>query len=169
MYTYRSDRLDLGGSIGQVFRPENSGVLDQITAKKKTSGNGCVDHKIKIYEWLGNRNSNPTDAKGVLLAESAVRSICSYTGYPNPVDFTWDFVGDNETVLLNSKYYFLEIPAWGNIWWLPTATLFHSSNDALIDGDAWFYDGIWQSTNRDSYLIIEGEIMELLLVSNQIL
>ena len=162
--------------VGQVFRPENSGVIDKISMKANLTGSGVQHYHLKIYEWFGGSGDNPADIdyqnESNFLAEADPRTISHnlYDQIRYNQNIIWEFTGDNEILLKNDQYYFLEIdfekredvPEWGSglkVNWLGT------SNASLIDGQVWQSrnGSSWESPPsdtelRDLYLVMEGEI-----------
>src|SRR3989344_589965 len=160
--TETSGGLNAGyGRGGQGFRPTNTGIVDTITMVLNASGSGCVDGKVRLYEWIGSQTDNPNVGRGPLIAESDIRQICSNTGYPVPVNFVWNFSGDNEVLVSDTAYYYLEFGFTG-IGATPTMFWYGHSTPALIDGEAWAeYQGVWgsppsYSSVEDLYLVISG-------------
>jgi len=154
------------GLVGQVFKPENSGIIHEAQMILGTSGNGCRIFNLKLYEWLGDGDSSPENARGELLAEAFHNNICSSSGHPFPVNLTWPFIDENRIFLSKTSYYYFEIDyerrdvlsnfpnvIWGGI-----------NDGSLIDGKLWVTDdGIWYSPPpyaalQDLFLIIKGEI-----------
>ena len=99
-----------GKIIGQVFRPENSGVIDKISMKANLTGSGIQHYHLKIYEWFGTSEDNPSalNYQNKFLAEADTKTInCLFgcDGLPQR-DIIYDFTGGNEKLLRNDQYYF---------------------------------------------------------------
>ena len=154
------------GLVGQVFKPESSGVIHQAKLLLNTSGNNCRVYFAKLYTWIGDGEDSPGVARGDLLAESVHMNICSSSGYPIPIEFTWPFVEQNQIFLSDTSYYYLEIDYLGRDfpWYAPTVDWLGYDDGSSIDGKLWVTDGgVWYSpppyaTAQDLYLRIYGEL-----------
>jgi len=136
-------------SVGQIFRPSASGVLDSIKMGLGTSGSGWAEMHAAIYEWNGNASSSVSVSKGALLTKSGTSRITSATAYPSWSTLVWNF----DNILLEAdKYYYLTIEtesatndAFPSIYW-------KCGNGDYIDGDAWGDSG----KINDFYLVINA-------------
>ncbi|MBU4348465.1 lamin tail domain-containing protein [Patescibacteria group bacterium] len=145
-----------GPKVAQTFKPMASGILDSITLKLETSGNGFNNYFWKIYEWLGGEINSREGNKGELLATSIDKEIRHNSAHPDPRDLTWDFSGDNEINLNTDNYYYLELNVIGQekpTYEKPTLSFKVSRNDSLIDGKIYTQ---YLSGKGDLYLFIKG-------------